>query len=217
MNQENIIQQTMKFVQEKLEGEGSGHDWWHVYRVWKNSLKICKEEKVDLFVVQLAALLHDIADFKLHCGDEEIGPKTAKDFLTTLNVETEIIEHVCEIIRTVSFKGAKVNIPVKTLEGKVVQDADRLDAMGAMGISRCFAYGGSQGRSIYDPGIKPKMHKSFEEYKKSNTPSITHFYEKLLLLKDRMNTRTGKLIAKKRHDFMTSYLDRFFEEWEGKS
>lgn len=180
--------------------------------------KIGKEEGADLFVVELASLLHDIADWKFQDGgDDSVGAMIAKEWLEKFNVDSKIISHICDIIVGVSFKGAGVEDKLNSIEGKVVQDADRLDAMGAMGISRCFAYGGSKSREIYNPEKKPHMHKSFEEYKKSDSPSINHFYEKLLLLKDRMNTKTGKLIAKERHEFMESYLGRFFKEWEGKS
>ena len=217
MNKQEVIEKTEKFVKDKLYGEGTGHDWWHTLRVWQIAKKIGKEEGADLFVIEIASLLHDIADWKFQDGgDDSVGAMIAKEWLEKFNVDDKIISYVCEIIIGVSFKGAGVKDKLNSIEGKVVQDADRLDAIGAMGISRCFAYGGSKARQIYDPTIKPKMHKSFEEYKKGS-PSINHFYEKLLLLKDRMNTKIGKAIAEERHKFMESYLDRFFKEWEGKS
>jgi uncharacterized protein len=217
MNDQEIIKKTEKFVKDKLYGEGTGHDWWHTLRVWKMAKKIGKEEGANLFVVELAALLHDIADWKFQDGgDDSVGAMIAKEWLEKFNVDKEIISHICNIITGISFKGAGVKDKLESIEGKVVQDADRLDGIGAMGISRTFAYGGSKERPIYDPDMKPKMHQSFEEYKKSDGPSINHFYEKLLLLKDRMNTKTGRAIAEGRHKFMESYLDRFFKEWEGK-
>jgi len=217
MTKKEVIKKTGEFVKIKLYGEGSGHDWWHTYRVWRMAKNIGREEKVDLFVVELAALLHDIADWKFQKnGNDSIGAMIAKEWLEKLNVDSEIISHVCDIILEISFKGAKVKDKVSSKEGLVVQDADRLDAIGAMGIARCFAYGGSKERQIYDPTIKPKMHKSFDEYKKTENSSINHFYEKLLFLKDRMNTKTGKRIAKEKHKFVKQFLDRFFQEWDGK-
>ncbi len=215
MNKEQIIKNTKEFIQEKLAGEGSGHDWWHIYRVWKNAIHIAAHEEADLFVVQLAALLHDIADHKFHNGDDSIGPKLARELLETLHVEETAIIHVCQIIKDASFKGAKVETHMSTIEGMIVQDADRLDAIGAIGIARTFAYGGSVGREMYNPEITPITHDSFEEYKRSVSPTINHFYEKLLLLKDLMNTKTAKKIAKKRHEYMEQYLERFYKEWEG--
>ncbi len=216
MDKESIIKQTEEYVRSKLQGDSSGHDWWHIYRVWKMALKLAKEEKdVDLFVVQLAALLHDIADWKFYNGDDDVGPKLAREFLSKLQVDKDIISHVCQIIKDISFKGAGVKTPMITKEGMIVQDADRLDAMGAIGIARTFAYGGFKGRDIYNPNIKPKKHSSFEEYKKSQGHSINHFYEKLLLLKDLMNTEAAKKVAEDRHKFMEQFLDRFFKEWEG--
>jgi len=214
MNQQ-IIDQTAEHIRRKLSGEGSGHDWWHVYRVWKNALSIGRLEHADMFVVELAALLHDIADWKFHDGNEDIGPQMAREWLEKLSVDEHIITHVCQIIKDVSFKGAGVQTPMKTLEGKVVQDADRLDAIGAIGIARAFAYGGSKGREMYDPSIKPEMHGSFEQYKNSKGHTINHFYEKLLLLKNLMNTNTAKEIAQKRHRLMVEFLIEFFNEWEG--
>lgn len=215
MDQGKIIDQTAAYVQSKLHGEGSGHDWWHVYRVWRNAVHICKEENADLFIVQLAALLHDIADWKFHEGNENIGPKIAQEWLEKMNVSEDIIFHVCEIIKDISFKGASVKTPMKTIEGMIVQDADRLDAIGAIGIGRAFSYGGHKGSEMYNLDVKPEMHQSFEQYKNNTGSTINHFYEKLLLLKDLMNTKTAREIANERHMFMEQFLDRFFEEWEG--
>lgn len=216
MSKKEILSKTEAYVRNKLEGEGSGHDWWHIHRVRNTALKLGIEENANLFVVELAALLHDIADHKFHGGDEEIGPATAREWLTKLNVDESIINHVCEIIRDVSFKGAEVETPMKTIEGKVVQDADRLDAIGAIGIARTFAYGGYKGRELYNPDIKTESHNSFDSYKKSTGPTINHFYEKLFLLKGRMNTESGRKLAEQRHQFMKEFVDRFLEEWDGK-
>lgn len=216
MDKKIIIQKTANYARETLEGEESGHDWWHVYRVWKMAKHIGKTENVDMFVVEIAALLHDIADWKLHGGDEKIGPKTARKWLKTLNVEEKYITHVCQIIETLSFRGANVKSQIKTKEGMVVQDADKLDAIGAIGIARTFAYGGKMGQKIHSPNLKPTMHNSFEEYKNSKSPTINHFYEKLLLLKDRMSTKTAKQIALGRHKFMEEFLKKFYREWDGK-
>ncbi len=215
MKRSELISKTEEYIRDKLEGEGSGHDWWHIHRVRNTALKLAKEENADPFVVELAALLHDIADHKFHNGDEEIGPATARSWLKDLEIEEPDIEHVCEIIRDVSFKGAEVATPMKTIEGKVVQDADRLDALGAIGIARAFAYGGYKERELYNPDIKPEKHDSFEAYKKSTGPTINHFYEKLFLLKDRMNTDSGKKEAEKRHQFMRKFVERFLAEWDG--
>lgn len=215
MNKSEILTKTEIHVRQKLEGEGSGHDWWHIHRVRNTALKLGKEERANLFIVELAALLHDIADHKFHGGDEEIGPVTAQSWLESLEVEESVIEHVCEIIRDVSFKGAEVETLMKTIEGKVVQDADRLDAIGAIGIARAFAYGGHKGRELHNPNITPETHDSFEQYKKSTGPTLNHFYEKLFLLKDRMNTESGRKLAEERHQFMEEFVERFQSEWDG--
>jgi len=215
MNKDQIIIQTTEYIKTKLMGEGSGHDWWHVYRVWKNAIHIGKQESVDIFVVELAALLHDVADWKFHNGNDEIGPQVAKEWLESLGVSVDTVSHVCQIIKDISFKGAGVVTAMKTTEGMVVQDADRLDALGAIGIARTFAYGGSKNREMYNPDINPEMHASFEQYKNSQGTSINHFYEKLLLLKELMNTATAKQIAEKRHAVMEDYLNQFYREWEG--
>ncbi|MEW7289259.1 HD domain-containing protein [Aquimarina sp. 2304DJ70-9] len=215
MTEEQIISQTIDFVKEKLAGAEGGHDWFHTQRVFKNAHSIAKEEEVDLFVVSLGALLHDIADSKFHNGDETVGPKVAKEFLEGMQVEGSIIEHVINIIENISFKGGNVKQKFKSPELDVIQDADRLDAIGAVGIARCFNYGGFKNRALYDPEVAPNLTMSKEEYKTSTAPTINHFYEKLLLLKDRMNTKTGKKIALQRHDYMEAFLEQFYKEWEG--
>lgn len=217
MNQSEIIKQTAAFVKSKFSGEGTGHDWWHMYRVWQISTTICKTEtSADRYVVELGALLHDIADWKFHDGNEEAGPRAAREWLESLNVDNDVIEQIEEIIRTVSFKGAGVASNMKTIEGKIVHDADKLDAIGAIGIARAFAYGGANERPIHEPNSKPQEHATFEEYKKNDGPTTAHFYEKLLLLKDRMYTDTAKRLAEERHKYMVMYLEEFYDEWEGK-
>ena len=211
----SIIDKTCKFVEDKLSGDGSGHDWWHIFRVWTLAKKIAVEEKAQVEIVELGALLHDIADWKFHDGDDSIGPAIAREFLNNQNVEPNVSDSVVEIISTVSYKGAGVATPMKTLEGKIVQDADRLDAIGALGIARTFAYGGYKNRLIYHPDEKPVLHENYEDYKKNEGHTINHFYENLLLLKERMNTNTGKRIAEGRHKFMQSFLDQFYREWDG--
>jgi uncharacterized protein len=213
MQQQEIIQSVALKIKEKLTSDSGGHDWWHVYRVWQLSKRIATIEKTDIFVVELAALLHDIADWKYNMGDELAGGKAARSFLEEYSLPDEIINHVTEIIDNLSFKGAGADSTMKTIEGKIVQDADRLDAIGAIGIARTFSYGGMKGRSIYEPGIEPILHDSFESYKNSISPTINHFYEKLLLLKDRMNTQTAKEMAIERHKFMEQFLTQFFMEW----
>jgi len=215
LSERDIIQQTADHVRQLLSGEGSGHDWFHIERVRHTALAIASEEHADLFVVELAALLHDVADWKFAGGDHEAGPRAARLWLELLQVAPTVTNHVCEIIASLSFKGAGVTTTMRTLEGHAVQDADRLDALGAIGIARAFAYGGHKGRALYDPAIPPQPHDSFEAYKKNTGPTINHFYEKLLLLKDRMNTPTGKRLAAERHLFMERFLEQFFAEWKG--
>ena len=212
----NIIQNTISFVKEKLENAESGHDWFHIERVYKNALLIAKNENCNIIVVELGALLHDIADSKFHDGDETIGPKTARNFLESQNVSEEIIRDVVFIIENISFKGGNFDKKTPSIELEIVQDADRLDAIGAIGIARTFNYGGFKNRQIYNPEILPNLEMTKEEYKNSNSPTINHFYEKLLLLKDKMNTETGKKIARKRHEFMEIFLEQFYDEWNGK-
>lgn len=217
MNKEAIIQKTIAYVKDELKNAEGGHDWFHIERVFKNAILISKEEKVDVFVVSLAALLHDIADAKFYNGDETIGPKKASEFLHSLNVDNGIIAHVVNIITHLSFKNELANEkpPINSIEFQVVQDADRLDAIGAIGIARCFNYGGFKNRALYNPEIQPNLSMTKEEYKKSDAPTINHFYEKLLLLKDKMNTETGKRIAAARHDYMEGFLKQFYNEWNG--
>lgn len=219
MKDENIIQETIAFVKKTLDGAEGGHDWFHIERVYKNSLLIAKEEKVDMLIVSLAALLHDIADAKFYNGDESIGPKIASDFLHSKKVTPEVIHHVVKIIENISFKSSLETKKERfnSLELQVVQDADRLDAIGAIGIARTFNYGGFKNRALYNPDIPPNLEMTKEEYKKSTDPTINHFYEKLLLLKDKMNTSSGKKIAEQRHSFMLQFLSQFNAEWQGES
>lgn len=215
MNNSDIISKTITFVKEQLNNAEGGHDWFHIERVYKNALLIAKEEVCNLQIVQLSALLHDIADSKFHDGDESVGPKVARRFLESQNVAGEIIDAVINIIENISFKGGNFEKKFSSIELDIVQDADRLDAIGAIGIARAFNYGGFKNRALYDPKIAPNLNMSAEEYKRSQAPTINHFYEKLLLLKDKMNTPTGKNIAKQRHQFMEKFLSEFYAEWEG--
>lgn len=215
MNKDHIINQTVEFVKQTLANAEGGHDWWHIYRVWKTAKHLAQDEKVDLFVVELGALLHDIADSKFHNGDESVGPKKAREFLSSRQVDEDVIVHVEQIISNISFKGGKEAQKFKSSELDVIQDADRMDAIGAIGIARTFNYGGHKNREIYNPEIEPNLNMTKEEYKNSTAPTINHFYEKLLLLKDRMNTKAGKVMAEQRHKFMEQYLDQFYREWEG--
>jgi uncharacterized protein len=215
MTQNDLIQRTAEYVKGELQNDSSGHDWWHIQRVWKTALAIGEYEKADTFIVQLAALLHDLDDWKFNASEDET-PVRAKAWLEQNRVDPRIIEQVCEIIIHISFKGAQVENKMESIEGLIVQDADRLDAIGAIGIGRAFAYGGYKGRSLYDPDQPPRLHESFEQYRNSHSATINHFYEKLLLLKDKMNTVTAKLIAQERHDFMLMFLDKFMYEWDGK-
>lgn len=211
----SIIEETAEFVKITLKDAEAGHDWWHILRVWNNAKLIAQTEEADMLVVELAALLHDIADSKFHHGEEEIGPQIAGDFLKSKGVETSVIMHVQQIIRNLSFKASLGVVNFKSHELDIVQDADRLDAIGAIGIARAFTYGGYKNREMYNPEIKPALNMSKEEYKNSSTPTINHFYEKLLLLKDKMNTETGRRISAERHRFMETYLEQFNNEWNG--
>ncbi|QHL86381.1 HD domain-containing protein [Nibribacter ruber] len=213
MEETELIQATAQHLEQLFSGEGSGHDWWHIRRVWKTATKIGEQEGADLLVVQLGALLHDIADWKFHDGNEQAGPDAAMAWLASLNAPVSLQQKVVTIVKEVTFKGAGVETKPSTLEGQVVQDADRLDAIGAIGIGRAFAYGGYKGRELYNPGISPELHASFEEYKKNQAPTLNHFYEKLFLLKDRMNTATGKKLAQERHSIMQAYVQQFLAEW----
>lgn len=211
MNQGNIIKKTEEFVKNKMKGD-PGHDWSHVNRVRNVALHLGKKEKADLFIVELASILHDVADHKFYGGDDKIGSKTATKWLNKIKVDEKVIEHICHIIDEVSFKGAGVKYKMKTIEGKVVQDADKLDAIGAIGVARTFSYGGHFNVPMYIPEKKPVFHTSFAQYKKNSESTINHFYEKLLLLKDRMHTKSARKIAQKRHKFMELYLKEFFKE-----
>lgn len=214
MNQNDIIQRTAEYIKQEFSDDSSGHDWWHIYRVWKTSIAICEQEKADAFIVQLAALLHDLDDWKFNDSDDET-PLRAKAWLESCGVNSGITQAVCNIIMNISYKGAGVANKMDSLEGFIVQDADRLDAIGAIGIGRAFAYGGYKNRPLYAPDSPPTMHASFEAYKNSKSATINHFYEKLLLLKDRMNTPAAKRIAEQRHDVMVKFLDQFMKEWDG--
>jgi uncharacterized protein len=212
-----LIDETVQFVKEELKNAEGGHDWFHIERVWKNAKLIAVSEQVNQEVVELGALLHDIADSKFNRGDETIGPSKARQFLVSRNVDSTTINHVISIIEHVSFKGGNERQQFNSTELDVVQDADRLDAMGAIGIARAFNYGGFKNRGLYNPAIQPNLNMTKEEYKASTAPTINHFYEKLLLLKDRMNTATGKRLAEDRHQFMEKFLAQFYEEWNGEN
>lgn len=214
MDKENILALTESYVRNELSGAEGGHDWWHIERVRNLSGHICQTEKADFFVVELGALLHDIADSKFHDGDEEVGPRKAVNLLRDLSVDEETIEHIVNIITHISFKGGGEQL-FRSPELDIIQDADRLDAIGAIGIARTFNYGGFKNRELYNPEIPPDLNMSREEYKNSTAPTINHFYEKLLLLKDRMNTETGREMAEHRHNFLETFLDEFYREWEG--
>lgn len=216
MTHQQLIENTIAFAKKELENAEGGHDWFHVERVYKNALLISKTEEVDILIVSLGALLHDIADSKFYNGDETVGPKKARNFLKSQGVSKEIILHVIKIIENISYKGGNRIKKFNSNELAVLQDADRLDAIGAIGIARAFNYGGFKNRKLYDPEVSPNLNMSPTEYKASTAPTINHFYEKLLLLKDKMNTQTGKQIAQNRHDYMEGFLKQFYGEWEGK-
>ena len=210
----NNIQQTIDFIKKVLKNAEKGHNWFHIQRVYKNAIKIHEQEGGDKLVIQLAALLHDISDAKFNGGDEKEGKHKAIEFLTSIKLSEDTVSQVAEIVEKVSFKGGLNDDIEKTLELKIVQDADRLDAIGAIGIARTFHYGGFKNREIYNPEIPFQKYQSAEEYHASEAPTINHFYEKLLLLKDKMNTKTGKEMAEKRHFFMENFLEQFYEECE---
>lgn len=216
MSKIEIINKTAEYIEKTFKNTHSGHDWWHMWRVWQNAKLIGRTEKVDMFIVEMGALLHDISDWKYNPKkDSESGAK-ARDWLKQFDLSKKAIDHICNIVSTVSFKGTGMTLEMKTLEGKVVRDADRLDAMGAIGIARTFAYGGSVNRPIYDPTQKPRHHQTSKEYVNTVSPTINHFYEKLLLLKNLMNTESAKKIAKGRHKYMEDFLKRFYDEWDGR-
>lgn len=217
MSNQDLVNKTILFVKNKLANAEGGHDWFHIQRVYKNALLIASGEECDETVVKLGALLHDIADSKFHDGDETVGPKVAREFLESQGASEDTISHVIQIIDNISFKGGNNGKVFSSIELNIVQDADRLDAIGAIGIARAFNYGGFKNRAMYDPNIAPKLNMTKEEYKNSQAPTINHFYEKLLLLKDKMNTQTGKQIAEQRHQFMQEFLAQFYAEWEGES
>ncbi len=216
MNPNTLLADAEAYVKQLFSSDSSGHDWWHVDRVRKVALRIAREENADLLIVELAALLHDVADWKFAGGDHEAGPRQAKAWLLDHGASAALAEQVATIVRELSFKGAGVATPMSTLEGACVQDADRIDAIGAIGAARAFAYGGHKGRAMHDPAVPPQMHADFAAYKKNDGPTINHFYEKLLLLKDRINTPAGKKIAQQRHAFLQQFLDQFLAEWDGK-
>lgn len=209
----DILAQTEHFIRDRMARDATGHDWWHIDRVRRTAIALADAEGADVVLCELAALLHDIADWKFHGGDEAAGPRAARDWLESLQVEPDVIAAVCDIIARVSFKGAGVATEMPTLEGRCVQDADRLDAIGAVGIARAFAFGGAFGRAMYDPEHPPELHADFAAYKSKSGPTINHFYEKLLLLKDRMQTATGRRWAEERHRFMEQFLEQFYREW----
>lgn len=211
----DLIEKTSIFVKQTLADSEGGHDWFHTLRVYKNALHIAQGEKSNVMVVALGALLHDIADSKFYDGDESVGPALAREFLEREGAEEELIEAVILIIENISFKGGNKVSEYTSPELQIVQDADRLDALGAIGIARTFNYGGFKNRKLYDPAVPPRLNMTPEEYKKSEAPTINHFYEKLLLLKDRLHTQTAKDIAAKRHAFMEDFLTQFYAEWEG--
>ncbi len=214
MQQQALIDTTADYVKSQLEGEGSGHDWWHIFRVWNNARYIASQEQgADQLTVELAALLHDIGDHKFHDGDETVGPRMVRAWLEQQSVSEDLIQSVCGIVEQLSFKGAGTSSAMPTLEGRIVQDADRLDAIGAIGIARTFAYGGHKNRELYNPAIPPVLHDDFAAYKSSTAPTVNHFYEKLLLLKDRMHTPTARALAEKRHRYMEAFLEQFYAEW----
>lgn len=205
-----IILRTIDFVRSKSEGESSGHDWWHIYRVHKLAVYLAKKENADLFIVELAALLHDLDDWKFN----ESGSQQALEWLNKCDIQEETAHIILSVINQVSFKGAGESDKTDTLEARVVQDADRLDAMGAIGIARAFAYGGFKNRELFNPDIRPGIHENFEAYKKSCGHTINHFYEKLLLLKDNLHTASAKILAEERHLFMEEFLSQFYKEWD---
>ena len=216
MHNDGLVERTAAHMRGLMGQEGSGHDWWHIYRVWRLAVEIARAEGGDLEVVELAALLHDIADWKFHGGDEQIGSQRARQWLESLGAEERIVSAVEEIVLHISYKGAGVQeYTAMPLEGKIVQDADRLDAIGAIGIARAFAYGGHAGRLIHDPEAAVTLHQSATAYHNSGSPTINHFYEKLLLLKDRINTPTARRMAEHRHRVMEDYLEEFYAEWDG--
>ena len=215
VNRQEILTRTQQHVRHLLSGDGTGHDWHHIDRVRRVALRLADAEGADPFVVELAALLHDVADWKFHGGDETAGPRAAREWLASLDVDEATIDHVCGIVAGLSFKGAGVATEMPTVEGRVVQDADRLDAIGAIGVARTFAYGGHRGQPLHDPDLPPTLHDSFAAYKQPGGTSLNHFHEKLLLLKDRMQTASGRRWAETRHAYLEAFVERFLQEWNG--
>ncbi|WP_226915567.1 HD domain-containing protein [Hymenobacter siberiensis] len=212
----DVIATTARFIEDKFANEGSGHDWAHIRRVWLMARRLAAAHpEADALVTELAALLHDIADWKFHGGDYEAGPRAARAWLHSQQVAEEVVARVETVIREVSFKGSGVATPVSSIEAALVQDADRLDAIGAIGIARAFAYGGHAGRPLHDPAIAPMVHDSFASYQKNTAPTLNHFYEKLFHLQDRLNTDGARAVARGRHAFMEAYVARFLAEWDG--
>lgn len=209
-----IVQRVATKIREQSNSDTTGHDWHHVNRVWRIARHIAVCEHANLEVVELGALVHDIADWKFHGGDDNVGPRRAEELLSRAGASAPVVDAVVDIVATISFKGAGVPSSMRTIEGKCVQDADRLDALGAIGIARCFAYGGHVGRALHDPSLAPVLHQSADSYKSSKGTSLNHFYEKLFLLKDRMNTKSGRILAEERHRFMQGYVARFLAEWD---
>ena len=216
IDNEKMIEATQHYVMETLEKAEAGHDWWHVLRVFNISVEMAQKMNADMTVVSLASLLHDVGDSKFHDGDETIGPRMIREFLNTLPLDKNIFEEVMYIVENMSFKRSFDFKGEKSLAFQIVQDADRLDAIGAIGIARAFSFGGFKGRPFYDPSILPQQHDDGKSYKASQAPTINHFYEKLLLLKDQMNTTQGRTMAEKRHAYMLTFLEQFYAEWEGK-
>ena len=211
----NLVERVAAHIQARFSAESSGHDWHHIHRVWKLARKIAVQEGADQEIVELGALVHDIADWKFHDGDDTAGPRAAESLLLQEGADRALVAPVVEIVATISFKGAGVRTEMRTLEGKCVQDADRLDALGAIGIARCFAYGGHAGRQMHDPEVPPVMHATAEAYKAARGTSLNHFYEKLFLLRERMNTSCGRMLAEERHAYMEAFVARFLDEWSG--
>jgi len=213
-----LVTRTASAVRSAMEGDGTGHDWWHVWRVWRLAVRLARTEpRADPGVVALGALLHDLGDWKFHGGDAEAAPREAGRLLARLGADPDLVGRVQAVCREVSFKGARVKDRPTSLEARIVQDADRLDALGAIGIARAFAYGGAKGRALYEPGVKPVLHRSFAAYKRSRSHTINHFHEKLLLLKGRLHTREARRLARERHAFLQEFLRRFHREWDGKA
>ena len=210
---QNLVDRVAAHIKARFLAESSGHDWHHINRVWQLTRRIAAQEGADCQIAELGALVHDIADWKFHDGDDSVGPREAEALLRREGATEEVIAAVVDIVATISYKGAGVTTAMRTLEGQCVQDADRLDAIGAIGIARCFAYGGHAGRLLHDPDEAPVLHQTAAAYKASKGASLNHFYEKLFLLKDRMNTPTGRVLAEPRHRFMEDFVAQFLEEW----